>query len=63
MSKRIYADKIDPQAVLERLGGDRAKLSELARKAGLDPGLLDKWVAGKARLSAGDQAKVARLLG
>lgn len=63
MSKRIYVDKIDPQTVLKRLGGDRAKLRELARKAGLAPDLLDQWVAGKVRLSAGDQAKIAQLLG
>lgn len=60
MSKRIYVD--DPRAVMKRLGGDPAKLRALARKAGLDPALLDKWVAGKTRLSEGDQAKLAKAL-
>lgn len=63
MSKRIYSEKVDARMVLERVGKDPAKLHALARKAGLDPGLLDKWVAGKVRLSGEDQAKIARALG
>lgn len=62
MSKRIYSDKIDAGTVLKRVSGDIAKLRALAREAGLDPGLVEKWVAGKARLSSGDQAKIARAL-
>ena len=63
MSKRIYLDKIDARAVVERVGGDPARIRELARKAGLDPALLEKWIAGKTRLSAGDKQKIAKALG
>ncbi len=60
MSDRI---PIDPRSVLRRLGGDRAKIRELARESGLNPDILEKWVAGKTRLSAGDEQKVAQALG
>lgn len=63
MSKRIYSDKLDAQTVMKRVGGDLEELRAVARKAGLDPDLLEKWVAGKVRLSASDTAKIARVLG